>query len=185
MQPFVANLKNELFKLSRRKKYIVFLILGALVCVGSALRVLAADLILDEALPRELLVGGLTGENLLFLLLLFLPLMALMGCCDLFAGETADHTLRFSLMRPIGKGKLFFSKAAAVWIVCLFDLIVLLAVSSLVQGVSGGGGAAVHRVSPVAQPLGGGDPPLPCPADPDRDFSGLRPGVRLPGLPAL
>ena len=41
MQPFVANLKNELFKLSRRKKYIVFLILGALVCVGSALRVLA------------------------------------------------------------------------------------------------------------------------------------------------
>ena len=57
MQPFVANLKNELFKLSRRKKYIVFLILGALVCVGSALRVLAADLILDEALPRELRVG--------------------------------------------------------------------------------------------------------------------------------
>ena len=145
MQPFVANLKNELFKLSRRKKYIVFLILGALVCVGSALRVLAADLILDEALPRELLVGGLTGENLLFLLLLFLPLMALMGCCDLFAGEQADHTLRFSLMRPVGKGKLFFSKAAAVFLLCLFDLVVLLAVSAAAQLIMGGGSKGVTR----------------------------------------
>lgn len=145
MQPFVANLKNELFKLSRRKKYIVFLILGALVCVGSALRVLAADLILDEALPRELLVGGLTGENLLFLLLLFLPLMALMGCCDLFAGEQADHTLRFSLMRPVGKGKLFFSKAAAVFLLCLFDLVALLAVSAAAQLIMGGGSKGVAR----------------------------------------
>lgn len=145
MQPFVANLKNELFKLSRRKKYIVFLILGALVCVGSALRVLAADLILDEALPRELLVGGLTGENLLFLLLLFLPLMALMGCCDLFAGEQADHTLRFSLMRPVGKGKLFFSKAAAVFLLCLFDLVVLLAVSAAAQLIMGGGSKGIAR----------------------------------------
>ena len=145
MQPFVANLKNELFKLSRRKKYIVFLILGALVCVGSALRVLAADLILDEALPRELLVGGLTGENLLFLLLLFLPLMALMGCCDLFAGEQADPTLRFSLMRPVGKGKLFFSKAAAVFLLCLFDLVALLAVSAAAQLIMGGGSKGVAR----------------------------------------
>ena len=145
MQPFVANLKNELFKLSRRKKYIVFLILGALVCVGSALRVLAADLILDEALPRELLVGGLTGENLLFLLLLFLPLIALMGCCDLFAGEQADHTLRFSLMRPVGKGKLFFSKAAAVFLLCLFDLVVLLAVSAAAQLIMGGGSKGIAR----------------------------------------
>ena len=145
MQPFVANLKNELFKLSRRKKYIVFLILGALVCVGSALRVLAADLILDESLPRELLVGGLTGENLLFLLLLFLPLMALMGCCDLFAGEQADHTLRFSLMRPVGKGKLFFSKAAAVFLLCLFDLVALLAVSAAAQLIMGGGSKGVAR----------------------------------------
>ena len=145
MQSFIANMKNELFKLGRRKKYIVFLILGALVCVGSALRVLAADLILDEALPRELLVGGLTGENLLFLLLLFLPLMALMGCCDLFAGEQADHTLRFSLMRPVGKGKLFFSKAAAVFLLCLFDLVVLLAVSAAAQLIMGGGSQGIAR----------------------------------------
>ena len=56
MQSFIANMKNELFKLSRRKKYIVFLILGALVCVGSALRVLVANLIMDENVPRKVLL---------------------------------------------------------------------------------------------------------------------------------
>ena len=145
MQPFLANLSNELFKLRKRKKYLVFLILGALVCVGSAFRVLLAGLVLDEEIPREVLLGGLAGQNLWFLLLTFLPLMAIMGCCDLFAGEQADHTIRFSLMRPVGKGKLFFSKALAVFLLCLFDLAVLLCVSILAQVIPGGGGAGILR----------------------------------------
>lgn len=145
MQPFLANLNNELFKLRKRKKYLVFLILGALVCVGSALRVVLAGLVLDQDIPRKVLLGGLAGENLWFLLLLFLPLMALMGCCDLFAGEQADHTLRFSLMRPVGKGKLFFSKALAVFLLCLFDLIVLLGISILAQVTLGGGAGGILR----------------------------------------
>lgn len=148
MQPFLANMKNELYKLSRRKKYVVFLILGALFCVGSALRVLVANLIMDENVPRKVLLGGLTGENLLFLLLVFLPLIALLGCCDLFAGEQADHTLRFSLMRPVGKGKLFFSKAAAVFLLCLLELAVLLGVSILAQVILGGGaGGILHSLA--------------------------------------
>ena len=145
MQPFAASVKNELFKLRKRKKYLVFLIIGALLCVGSALRVLLANLILDEEIPRKLLLGGLTGENLLFLLVIFLPLMALMGSCDLFAGEQGDHTLRFSLVRPVGKGKLFFSKAAAVFLLCLFDLAVLLGISMLAQVVLGGGTDGILR----------------------------------------
>jgi len=145
MQPFIANVKNELFKLRKRKKYLVFLILGVLLCVGSALRVVLANLILDQEVPRKVLLGGLAGENLLFLLLVFLPLMALLGCCDLFAGEQGDHTIRFSLMRPIGKGKLFFSKAAAVFLLCLFDLVVLVGVSIAAQVGLGGGGQGVVR----------------------------------------
>ena len=143
MPSFTANLKNELFKLRKRKKYLVFLILGALLCLGGALRVLLANLVLDVEIPRKLLLGGLAGENLLFLLLVFLPLVALVGCCDLFAGEQADHTLRFSLMRPVGKGKLFFSKALAVFLLCLLNLAVLLGLSVLVQVALGGGGAGV------------------------------------------
>ena len=48
-------------------------------------------------------------------------------------------------MRPVGKGKLFFSKAAAVFILCLFDLAVLLGVSILTQLVLGGGTGGVLR----------------------------------------
>lgn len=145
MRPFSANLKNELFKLSKRKKYLVFLIIGAILCVGSALRVLVANLITNDVLPRKALLGGLVSENLFFLLLLFLPLMAIMASCDLFAGEVADHTMRFSLMRPVGKGKLFFSKATAVFVLCLLDMVVLLIVSILAQVLLGGGTGGIPQ----------------------------------------
>ena len=73
------------------------------------------------------------SSNLPFILLIFLPLMAVMAASDLFVGEQVDHTLRFSLMRPVGKGKLFFSKAAAVFLLCAFDLAVLYVVSTVAQ----------------------------------------------------
>lgn len=62
-----------------------------------------------------------------------------MAASDLFVGEQVDHTLRFSLMRPVGKGKLFFSKAAAVFLLCAFDLAVLYVVSTVAQVGLGGG----------------------------------------------
>ncbi len=44
-------------------------------------------------------------------------------------------------MRPVGKGKLFFSKAAAVFLLCAFDLAVLYVVSTVAQvGLGGSGG---------------------------------------------
>ncbi len=139
MAQFMANWKNELFKLRKRKKYFVFLILGSLICVASALRLVIANYITGGALSPETVLGGLTNANLPFFLLVFLPLMAIMAACDLFAGEQADHTIRFSLMRPVGKGKLFFSKAAAVFTLCAFDLAVLYLVTTLTQVILGGG----------------------------------------------
>lgn len=143
MDTFIANLQNELFKLRKRKKYLVFLILGCLVCVGSGLRVLAANFFTGrmgtESVSPTALLGNLMHSNLTFILLIFLPLMAMMACCDLFVGEQADHTMRFSLMRPVGKGKIFFSKALAVLILCAFDLAVMYAVTTVTQVALGGG----------------------------------------------
>lgn len=139
MEQFRANLCNELFKLSKRKKYLVFLILGSLICVASALRVLIINYLTDGEVSRQAILGGLMTSNLPFVLLLFLPLMAIMAAGDLFVGEQADHTIRFSLMRPVGKGKLFFSKAAAVFLLCAFDLGVLYLVSTVAQVALGGG----------------------------------------------
>ena len=36
MERFLASLSNELFKLRKRKKYLVFLIIGAVICVVQA-----------------------------------------------------------------------------------------------------------------------------------------------------
>lgn len=139
MERFAANLRNELFKLRKRKKYLVFLILGGILCVASALRVLVVTYFTDGEVSRQAILGGLMSSNLPFILLLFLPLMAIMATGDLFVGEQADHTVRFSLMRPVSKGKLFFSKAAAVLVLCAFDLAVLYLVSTLAQVALGGG----------------------------------------------
>ena len=40
MERFLASLSNELFKLRKRKKYLVFLIIGAVICMASARPVL-------------------------------------------------------------------------------------------------------------------------------------------------
>lgn len=139
MTQFIANGKNEVFKLRKRKKYLVFLILGCLVCVASALRLVVVNYITDGGIPREVVLGGLVTSNLPFFLLVFLPLMAIMASCDLFVSEYADRSIRFSLMRPIGQGKLFFSKAAAVFLLCAVDLLVLYCVTAVTQVVLGGG----------------------------------------------
>ena len=139
MQQFLANLKNECFKLSKRKKYLVLLIIGSAICVASALRIVIANYITGGGVSGQAVLGGLTSSNLLFFLMIFLPLMAIMASCDLFVGEQGDHTIRFSLMRPVGKGKLFFSKAVAVFLLCVVDLAVMFLVSALTQVVLGGG----------------------------------------------
>lgn len=139
MKQFNANLKNELFKLSKRKKYFVLLVLGCLVSVASALRVLIANYITGGSVPRETILGGLMNANLFFVMLVFLPLISIMASCDLFVGERVDHTIRFTLMRPVGKWKIYFSKVAAVMLLCVIDLAVLWAVTSLTQVILGGG----------------------------------------------
>ena len=138
MQAFAASLQNELFKLRKRKKYLVLLIIASAICVVSALRVLIVNYLTDGGVSREAILGGLMSSNMPFVLI-FLPLMAIMAAGDLYVGEQVDHTIRFSLMRPVGKAKLFFSKAAAVWVLCAFDLAVLYLVSTLSQVCLGGG----------------------------------------------
>ena len=139
METFLSSLSNELFKLRRRKKYLVFLILGCAICVISALRVLLVNYLTDGSVDPAAVLGGLMSSNLTFILLIFLPLMAVMAASDLFVAEQADHTIRFSLMRPVGKGTLFFSKALAVFVLCAFDLAVMYLVTTLAQVGLGGG----------------------------------------------
>ena len=184
METFLSSLSNELFKLRRRKKYLVFLILGCAICVISALRVLLVNYLTDGSVDPAAVLGGLMSSNLTFILLIFLPLMAVMAASDLFVAEQADHTIRFSLMRPVGKGKLFFSKALAVFVLCAVDLGVMYLVTTLAQVVLGGGDGG-HPHQPGGLPAGFGSPggahPLLLPAEPGGP--GVWPhGAAVPGL---
>ena len=58
MERFLASLSNELFKLRKRKKYLVFLIIGAVICVASALRVLIVTTSPTGACPGRPFWGG-------------------------------------------------------------------------------------------------------------------------------
>ena len=77
MQAFAASLQNELFKLRKRKKYLVLLIIASAICVVSALRVLIVNYLTDGGVSREAILGGLMSSNMPFVLLIFLPLMAI------------------------------------------------------------------------------------------------------------
>ena len=83
MQAFAASLQNELFKLRKRKKYLVLLIIASAICVVSALRVLIVNYLTDGGVSREAILGRLMSSNMPFVLLIFLPLMAIMAAGDL------------------------------------------------------------------------------------------------------
>lgn len=139
MTQFWASLHNEGFKLWKRKKYLVFLIIGAVICAGSGLRTVLADWLTEGAVPHTALLGNFVGSLLPFVLMVFLPLMGIMATCDLFVGEQADHTIRFTLMRPVAKGKLYFSKAGAAFLLCAVDMGILYLVSGGTQLLLHGG----------------------------------------------
>lgn len=139
MTQFMASLCNEGFKLRKRKKYIVFLIIGALICVASGLRVLITDRLAAVSISHAAVLGNFVGSNLPFILMIFLPLMAIMATCDLYVGEQADHTIRFTLMRPVAKGKLYFSKAGAAFLLCALDMAVLFVAAAVTQLALQGG----------------------------------------------
>lgn len=138
MNLFCASLQNELFKLRKRRKYLVFFVIGAAICVASGLKILIANLITEGGVSRAAILGGLTTADLPFFLMIFLPLIAIMASCDLFVGEGADHTIRFSLMRPVGKGKLFFTKAFAAFLLCAMNLAMVFVVTAVTQIAMGG-----------------------------------------------
>jgi len=138
MSAFSASLSNELYKLRKHKKYWVLPIIVAAVNVLIGVGRSAINLIEGMEVSKAALMGGFAGSHLTFLLMVFLPLLAMMAACDLYAGEYSDRTIRACLMRPVSKGKIFLSKAAAVFILCTIELFALYLIAAVTQLVLGG-----------------------------------------------
>ena len=130
-----------------RKKYIVLLIVDVVFCLLSALTRFLSTLIGDGVLNTPIVFGDLLTDGISVYFLFFLPLIALLGCADLFGAEAHERTLRMLIQRPVARWKLFLAKAAAVCTVCagfaLIHFVILLLLRLIFDHSAGGAGFAL------------------------------------------
>ena len=120
MNRVIANFKNECDKLLSRKKYLVFLIIELVICVG---------VVCMKLLSARISRGAFTMSNIntsLSVMSLFLeaiiPFISIMAVCELFSGEFRDKTIRASLMRPCDRYKIFIGKVGAVFALAVVNM---------------------------------------------------------------
>lgn len=135
MFTFKASLQNELRKLFARKKYIVFLIIEVGIClIWAAVNAFVVK-ISHGTVPESWLIGGLQMSMLGFFVWAYIPLLVFMAACDLYAGEAHDGTIRATFMRPVSRGKQYFSKVLAIFIMASIYMIVLLLLTTAIKAI--------------------------------------------------
>jgi len=137
MTMLYASYRNELTKLLRRKKYIVFLIIGAIICVlWAVLGGLASG-----ALGR---MGGIAINltptpmgALGFFLQVLIPFLIFMGATDLITMEAAEGTMKGMICRPVERWKLYAGKLLAIMTYAAMYLAMVFAVSAILNQMMG------------------------------------------------
>lgn len=115
-----VSYRNELEKLLCRKKYIVFLVLDILLCIFTAVVQLLTEVFSKGVIDTSALFDGMLLQGLSPYLMLFIPLMALMACADLFSSEYQDLSIRMVLLCPTARWKIYLSKCLAAYSICVF-----------------------------------------------------------------
>jgi len=140
MTALLAAYKNETTKLLRRKKYIVFLIIGIVICVGAALvgGVVLSDLSMRSAGFIVNLAPTPMGV-LPFFLQIMLPLLIFMAATDLITTEEAEHTMKAMICRPVERWKLYTSKLLAITSYVVVYLGCIFVVSTVLNLIFGRG----------------------------------------------
>ena len=110
--------RNELEKLFYRKKYLVFLILDILSGVVIAVAQMLTNLFTEGAISASTLFDGMLMNGFPLYMALFIPLMAVLGCADLFSGECHDRSLRMLIQRPVARWKIYLGKVLAIYTLC-------------------------------------------------------------------
>ena len=131
MSTFGIGVKTTLKKIFSRKKYIVILILCALISIFLSLYSSGGIRLNLGFVSFSFSNGAYAAFSVLDSL--FLPLSALMLCSDFLAHEIADNTIKTELLRPIGRTKLFFSKLTGM----LLYLTLILGISVLFCSIIG------------------------------------------------
>lgn len=134
MRAFVVSFRNELDKLLRRRKYLVFLGVGLLLCllwcwIGSLVSRQLSGLQLN-------LTPNPMGVLPVFLSII-IPFLMFMAVTDLFTVEYAENTMKASLIRPVERWKLFAAKLLSVVTYAAFYLVCLFVFSAVTQALFG------------------------------------------------
>jgi len=136
MSAFSGSIKNEYIKLASRKKYIVFLIIEAIICICVMLVQTAANKALSGSVVVQ--ISNMAMGMLTFFIQVYIPLVVFMACSDLFSAEMQDNSIKAILMRPVSRFKIFFSKTLAIVLFAAQYLVALLLITSVLEVISGG-----------------------------------------------
>ncbi len=119
MTGLYPNTVNEVQKIFLRKKYVVFLVITALIPIAAAfsfnlLQSKLAIFAVNSASFPILILGLFTG--------LVLPLYIFSAASDIFSGEIGEKTLKIVLTRPITRFNVFLSKNFSIGIFIIINL---------------------------------------------------------------
>jgi len=137
MTALYASYRNELTKLLRRKKYIVFLIIGAIICLlWAGIASLAAGAIGNFGGVAINLTPTPMGA-LGFFLQILIPFLIFMGATDLITVEAAEGTMKGMICRPVERWKLYTAKLLAIMTYAIMYLAMVFVVSFILNQIFG------------------------------------------------
>jgi len=137
MSKIFENFKGELFKLVARKKYLVLMIIGMLIC---AVPPLIMSLISSLA-RTNVRISDVAMMNSTLLIDILLPIIIFMAVTDLFCSEFRNNNIKITLMRPISRFKVYLSKTLAVFCLVAINLGAFWVASSLLEFLFNASGA--------------------------------------------
>ncbi len=130
MEMIRAAYINEIFKLSKKKKISVSLILLAVSVIVAALVVYSlynfAGVRITGSSQFSIMVLTVLGQTIL-------PLFTAFVCIDMFAGEFTDQTIKHTLAGPASRFKVFLGKVFAAASFILSNLIFVMVLSVIVS----------------------------------------------------
>lgn len=113
MRAFWGNLANELQKLLVRRKYLLFLLFGLIICILSVLASIAVSRSTTYSAAADY-AASVPMSMLYIASLMFVPAIIFIAAGDMFAGEFYDYSLQVLLTRPISRMGIYFSKTVAL-----------------------------------------------------------------------
>ncbi|MCL2838127.1 MAG: ABC transporter permease [Oscillospiraceae bacterium] len=146
MSKIFENFKGELFKLAARKKYLVLMIIGMLIC---AVPPLITSLISSLA-RTNVRISDVAMMNSTLLIDILLPIIIFMAVTDLFCSEFKNNNIKITLMRPISRFKVYLSKTLAVFCLVAINLCAFWVASSLLEFAFNASGALPNIAFSIA-----------------------------------